>query len=38
MYVFGAAIDIVYGDSDGGDEDGRDGARRDVRSGGCCAA
>ena len=26
-YVFGAAIDIAYGDSDGGNEDGRDGAR-----------
>ena len=37
-YAFGAAIRIVYGDRDGGDEDGRDGARSAVRSGGCCAA
>ena len=37
-YAFGAAIRIAYGDRDGGDEDGRDGARSAVRSGGCCAA
>ena len=37
-YVFGAAIDIAYGDSDGGDKDGRDGARSTVRSGDFCAA
>ena len=36
--VFGAAIDNAYGNSDGGNEDGRDGARIAVRSGGCCAA
>ena len=27
-YAFGAAIRIAYGDRDGGDEDGRDGACR----------
>ena len=37
-YAAGAAILIAYGDRDGGDEDGRDGARSAVRSGGCCAA
>ena len=37
-YAFGAAIRIAYGDRDGSDEDGRDGARSAVRSGGCCAA
>ena len=37
-YAFGAAIRIAYGDRDGGNEDGRDGARSAVRSGGCCAA
>ena len=37
-YAFGAAILIAYGDCDGGDEDGRDGARSAVKSGGCCAA
>ena len=37
-YAFVAAIRIAYGDRDGGDEDGRDGARSAVRSGGCCAA
>ena len=33
-YAFVAAIRIVYGDRDGGDEDGRDGARSAVKSGG----
>ena len=38
-YALGAAIRIAYGDrDDGGDEDGRDGARSAVKSGGCCAA
>ena len=37
-YAFGAAIRIVYGDRNDGDEDGRDGARSAVKSGGCCAA
>ena len=37
-YAFGAAIRIAYGDPDGGDEDGRDGVRSAVKSGGCCAA
>ena len=37
-YAFGAAIRIAYGDPDGGDEDGRDGARSAVKSGGYCAA
>ena len=37
-YAFGAAILIAYGDRDGDDEDGRDGARSAVRSGGYCAA
>ena len=37
-YAFGAATRIAYGDRDGGDEDGRDGARSAVKSGGCCAA
>ena len=37
-YAFGAAIRIAYGDRDGSDEDGRDGARSAVRSGVCCAA
>ena len=37
-YAFGAAIRIAYGDHNGGDEDGRDGARSAVKSGGCCAA
>ena len=36
-YAFSAAIRITYGDRDGGDEDGRDGARSAFRSGGCCA-
>ena len=36
--AFGAAIRIAYGDPDGGDEDGRDGARSAVKSGGYCAA
>ena len=36
-YAFVAAIRITYGDRDGGDEDGRDGARSAVKSGGCCA-
>ena len=33
-YAFGGAIRIAYGDLVGGDEDGRDGARSAVRSGG----
>ena len=37
-YAFGAAIRIAYGDRDGGDEDGRNGVRSAVKSGGCCAA
>ena len=37
-YAFDAAIRITYGDRDGGDEDGRDGLRSTVKSGGCCAA
>ena len=37
-YAFRAAIGIAYGDRDGSNEDGRDGARSAVRSGGCCAA
>ena len=37
-YAFGAAIRIAYGDCDGSNEDGRDGARSAVRSGGYCAA
>ena len=37
-YAFGAAICIAYGDPDGGDEDGHDGACSAVKSGGCCAA
>ena len=37
-YAFWSDICIAYGDRDGGDEDGRDGARSAVRSGGCCAA
>ena len=37
-YAFGTAIRIAYGDRDGGDKDGRDGARSAVRSGGCRAA
>ena len=37
-YAFGAAIRIAYGNRDGGDEDGRDGACSAVKSGGCCAA
>ena len=36
-YAFGAAIRIAYGDPGGGDEDGRDGARSAVKSGGYCA-
>ena len=36
-YAFGADIRIAYGDRDGGGEDGRDGARSAVKSGGCCA-
>ena len=36
-YAFVAAIRITYGDRYGGDEDGRDGARSAVKSGGCCA-
>ena len=36
--AFGAAIRIAYGDRDGGDEDGRNGARSALMSGGCCAA
>ena len=37
-YAFLAAIRIAYGDPDGGDEDGRDGARSAIKSGDCCAA
>ena len=37
-YAFVAAIRIVYGDRDGGDEDGRDGTRSAFELGGCCAA
>ena len=37
-YALGAAIRIAYGDPDSGDEDGRDGARSAVKSGGYCAA
>ena len=37
-YAFGAAICVTYGDRDDGDEDGRNGARSAVRSGGCWAA
>ena len=37
-YALGAAIRIAYGDPGGGDEDGRDGARSAVKSGGYCAA
>ena len=37
-YAFRAAIRIAYGDRGGSDEDGRDGARSAVKSGGCCAA
>ena len=37
-YAFVTAIRITYGDRYGGDEDGRDGARSAVKSGGCCAA
>ena len=31
-YGFGATIRIAYGDRDGSDEDGRDGARSAVKS------
>ena len=37
-YAFGAAICIAYSDHDGGDEDGLDGARSALRSGGCVVA
>ena len=37
-YAFGAAVRIAYGNRDGGNKDGRDGARSAVKSGGCCAA
>ena len=37
-YAFVTAIRITYGERGGGDEDGRDGARSAVKSGGCCAA
>ena len=37
-YAFGAAIRVAYGDRDGGIEDGRNGVRSAVKSGGCCAA
>ena len=37
-YAFVVAIRITYRDRYGGDEDGRDGARSAVKSGGCCAA
>ena len=37
-YAFGAAIRIAYGNHDGGNEDGCDGARSAVKSGGCCVA
>ena len=33
-----SAIRIAYSDRDGGNEDGRDGARGAVRSCGCCVA
>ena len=37
-YAFGAAIRIAYGDRDDSDEDGCDGVRSAVKSGGYCAA
>ena len=37
-YAFIAAIRIAYSDCDDGDEDGRDGARSAVKSGGYCVA
>ena len=37
-YAFVATIRITYGYRYGSDEDGRDGARSAVKSGGCCAA
>ena len=37
-YAFSTAVLIAYGDSDGGNEDGRDSVRSVVKSGGCCAA
>ena len=36
-YVFGATIRIVYGDPNGGNEDGHDGVRSSVKSEGYCA-
>ena len=37
-YAFGVAICIAYGDPNGGNVSGCDGARSAVKSGGCCAA
>ena len=37
-YAFGAATRIAYGDPDGGNEDGHNGARSAVKSGGYCTA
>ena len=37
-YALDAANPIAHGDPDGGDEDGRDGVRNAVKSGGYCAA
>ena len=37
-YAFGAAIRIAYGNRDGGNEGGRNGAYSAVKSGGCCTA
>ena len=37
-YAFGSAIHIAYGNHDGSDEDGHDGARSAVRSGQAAAA
>ena len=36
-YAFSAAIRIAYSDPDGGNKNGRNGARSAVKSGGCCA-
>ena len=37
-YAFSAAIRIACGDLDGRDEDGRNGVRIAIKSGGYCAA
>ena len=37
-YAFSAVICIAYGDRDGGDKDGHDGARSTVKTGSCCVA